>query len=110
MHAGSYQSLSWGASSIGGIVSAYFSGSLIEKYGTSFVFGVTAVFPLLVLASALLITEKAKAPVMVPEPVDAESNGASKESGGAEALKGEVVSQVWFDVGQSGTVHELFAL
>lgn len=38
-------------------MSAYFSGSLIEEYGVSFVFGVTAVFPLLVVAAALLITE-----------------------------------------------------
>ena len=60
--AGSYQSLSWGASSIGGIVSAYFSGQLIEQYGVSFVFAVTAVFPLLVLAAALLITEQRTAP------------------------------------------------
>ena len=58
MRAGSYQSLSWGAASIGGITSAYFSGSLIEQYGVSFVFGLTAFFPLLTLGSALLISEK----------------------------------------------------
>ena len=30
---GSIQSLCWGSSAVGGIVSAYFSGSLIETYG-----------------------------------------------------------------------------
>lgn len=56
--AGSYQSLSWGAAAVGGITSAYFSGSLIAQYGVSFVFGLTAFFPLLTLGSALLISEK----------------------------------------------------
>ena len=32
--AGSLQSLCWGSSATGGIVSAYFSGSLVETYGT----------------------------------------------------------------------------
>ena len=58
MHAGSYQSLSWGVSAIGGIMSAYFSGSLIQDYGVTFVFGLTAVFPLLTLGAALLIQEQ----------------------------------------------------
>jgi hypothetical protein len=56
--AGSYQSLSWGSAAIGGIVSSYFSGSLIETYGVSFVFGITAIFPLMVSLAALLIHEK----------------------------------------------------
>ena len=30
---GSLQSLCWGASAFGGIVSAYFSGSFVEAYG-----------------------------------------------------------------------------
>ena len=58
LHAGSYQSLSWGVSAIGGILSAYFSGSLIQDYGVTFVFGLTAVFPLLTLGAALLIEEQ----------------------------------------------------
>ncbi|KAL6763052.1 BT1 family-domain-containing protein [Haematococcus lacustris] len=56
--AGSLQSLCWGSAAVGGIVSAYFSGSLVETYGTRFVFGVTALFPLIVSCSALLINEK----------------------------------------------------
>ncbi|CAI5979638.1 unnamed protein product [Closterium sp. NIES-64] len=45
--AGSLQSLCWGSSAVGGIVSAYWSGSLVEMYGTRFVFAVTAVLPLI---------------------------------------------------------------
>jgi dipeptide/tripeptide permease len=56
--AGSYQSLSWGVSAIGGILSAYLSGFLIQKYGVSFVFGLTALFPLMTLGSALLLQEQ----------------------------------------------------
>lgn len=54
---GSLQSLCWGSVAIGGIASAYFSGSLIEEYGTRYVFGVTALFPLLIAGAALLVDE-----------------------------------------------------
>jgi len=56
--AGSLQSLCWASASVGGVLSAYFSGSLVGDYGTHFVFGVTALFPLIVSTSALLIDEK----------------------------------------------------
>lgn len=56
--AGTLQSLCWASSAVGGIVSAYFSGSLVQDYGTHAVFGFTAVFPLIVSASALLIDEQ----------------------------------------------------
>lgn len=55
--AGSLQSLCWGSSATGGIVSAYFSGYLVETYGTRFVFGVTAVLPLITSAVAGLVGE-----------------------------------------------------
>ncbi|WOL08913.1 folate-biopterin transporter 1, chloroplastic-like isoform X1 [Canna indica] len=54
---GSLQSLCWGSSAFGGIVSAYFSGSLVEAYGVRFVFGVTAFLPLMTSAVALLVKE-----------------------------------------------------
>ncbi|KAG2430376.1 hypothetical protein HYH02_013738 [Chlamydomonas schloesseri] len=56
--AGSLQSLCWASAAIGGITSAYFSGSFVQDYGCRFVFGLTAFFPLVVCASALLIEEK----------------------------------------------------
>ncbi|KAF7837306.1 folate-biopterin transporter 1, chloroplastic isoform X1 [Senna tora] len=55
---GSLQSLCWGSSSFGGIVSSYFSGSLVETYGVRFVFGVTALLPLITSAVAVLVKEQ----------------------------------------------------
>jgi folate/biopterin transporter len=56
--AGSLQSLSWGASAMGGLITAYFSGSLLQKFDTRTVFLITATFPLIVSAVAWLIVEK----------------------------------------------------
>eukprot|EP00850_Spirogloea_muscicola_P002563 SM000010S04201 [mRNA] locus=s10:280451:284029:+ [translate_table: standard] len=56
--AGSLQSLCWGSSAAGGIISAYFSGSLVETFGTRFVFGVTAILPLMTSAVAALVREE----------------------------------------------------
>ncbi|KAA8527621.1 hypothetical protein F0562_034984 [Nyssa sinensis] len=55
---GSLQSLCWGSSAFGGIVSSYFSGSLVDTYGVRFVFGVTALLPLLTSAVAVLVKER----------------------------------------------------
>ncbi|AEC08625.1 Folate-biopterin transporter 1 [Arabidopsis thaliana] len=55
---GSLQSLCWGSSAFGGIVSSYFSGSLVESYGVRFVFGVTALLPLITSAVAVLVNEQ----------------------------------------------------
>ncbi|KAH7651108.1 Folate-biopterin transporter protein [Dioscorea alata] len=46
---------------IGGIVSAYFSGSLVDAYGVRFVFGVTAFLPLMTSAVAVLVKDQAVA-------------------------------------------------
>ncbi|CAM0905473.1 unnamed protein product [Alopecurus aequalis] len=54
---GSLQSLCWGSSAFGGIVSAYLSGSLVHSYGVRFVFGVTAFLPLMTSAVAVLVNE-----------------------------------------------------
>ncbi|GAB4843360.1 hypothetical protein Ancab_013326 [Ancistrocladus abbreviatus] len=56
--AGSLQSLCWGSSAFGGIVSAYFSGSLVDAYGVRFVFGMTALLPLITSAVAVLVKEQ----------------------------------------------------
>lgn len=55
--AGSLQSLCWGASACGGIVSAYWSGALIESFGTRGIFLLTSGFPLLLCFAALLVVE-----------------------------------------------------
>ncbi|XAR57254.1 hypothetical protein NMG60_11025322 [Bertholletia excelsa] len=55
---GSLQSLCWGSSAFGGIVSSYFSGSLVDTYGVRFVFGVTALLPLITSSVAVLVKEQ----------------------------------------------------
>ncbi|KAL4200249.1 hypothetical protein AMTRI_Chr03g55450 [Amborella trichopoda] len=55
---GSLQSLCWGFSAFGGIVSAYFSGSLVDEYGVRFVFGITSFLPLMTSAVAVLVKEQ----------------------------------------------------
>jgi len=54
---GSLQSLCWGSSAFGGVLSAYFSGSLVDTYGVRFVFGVTALLPLMTSTVAVLVNE-----------------------------------------------------
>ncbi len=54
---GSLQSLCWGASALGGLLTAYFGGLLLEHFTTRTVFGITAAFPLLVSIAALWIVE-----------------------------------------------------
>ncbi len=55
--AGSLQSLCWGATALGGIITAYFSGQLLTHFSTATIFLITATFPLLVTAVAGLIEE-----------------------------------------------------
>ncbi|MDV2992627.1 MAG: Folate-biopterin transporter [Chroococcidiopsis sp. SAG 2025] len=55
--AGSLQSLCWGTSAFGGLITAYFSGWLLEHFTTRTVFLITATFPLIVSFIAWFITE-----------------------------------------------------
>ncbi|MDJ0800882.1 MAG: folate/biopterin family MFS transporter [Calothrix sp. MO_167.B12] len=55
--AGSLQSICWGASALGGLMTAYFSGLLLEHFTNRTVFWITASFPLLVSGVAWLIAE-----------------------------------------------------
>ncbi|MES1024313.1 folate/biopterin family MFS transporter [Gloeocapsa sp. BRSZ] len=54
---GSLQSLCWGASAFGGLITAYFSGLLLEHFSTRTIFLITASFPLIVSVVAWLISE-----------------------------------------------------
>ncbi len=55
--AGSLQALCWGASAVGGLVTAYLSGWLLTQFDTRTVFEITAFFPLIMSAVAWLIAE-----------------------------------------------------
>lgn len=56
-NAGSLQSLCWGTSSLGSLITAYFGGLLLQHFTTHTVFWITASFPLIVSAVAWLIAE-----------------------------------------------------
>ncbi|MDG2992374.1 folate/biopterin family MFS transporter [Candidatus Synechococcus calcipolaris G9] len=56
--AGTLQSLSWAATALGGILTAYFSGQLLEHFTTRTVFAITATFPLVVSGVAIAIAEE----------------------------------------------------
>jgi folate/biopterin transporter len=56
--AGGLQSLCWGSASLGALISAYFSGSLLETFSPQQVFGFTAFLPLIVAIFAFGIEEE----------------------------------------------------
>jgi hypothetical protein len=56
--AGGLQSLCWGSAALGGLLSAYFSGSLLTVMSVREVFGLTAILPLLVALIALSTEEE----------------------------------------------------
>jgi folate/biopterin transporter len=80
--AGTLQSLAWGASAVGGILTAYLGGLLLEQVSTRTVFAITATFPLIVSAVAVLIQET---------PVQAASSW--------QVMRGQV-SQLWGAISQ----------
>ncbi|CAE8584243.1 unnamed protein product, partial [Polarella glacialis] len=85
---GGLQSFSWGCRGVGAILSAYFSGALLETLGVRPIFTLTAVLPLLVVAAAVLIQE--------PQAAPAGPEGSAKQST-SDSLS-EVVrqaSQLW---------------
>lgn len=55
---GALQSLCWSSSAVGGLLSAYLSGSLLELFTARQIFGGTAILPLLTASLAGLIVEK----------------------------------------------------
>ena len=56
--AGTLQSLAWGSAAVGGVITAYLGGLLLEQVTTRTVFAITATFPLIVTGVALLISEE----------------------------------------------------
>lgn len=57
-NSGSLQALTWGTSAVGGLITAYLSGWLLQHFSNQTVFAITATFPLLVSAVAWLIIEQ----------------------------------------------------
>ncbi len=55
--AGTLQSLCWGTTAFGGLVTAYFSGLLLQHFSNRTVFWITASFPLIISVVAWMIAE-----------------------------------------------------
>ncbi|MEL6930288.1 MAG: folate/biopterin family MFS transporter [Cyanobacteria bacterium J06600_6] len=89
---GSLQSLSWGASALGGLLTAYFSGLLLQHLSNNQVFEIVATFPLIVSAVAWLITED-KIDKNNPETAIPPVKGQIKQLWGAVKQK-----QVWLPI------------
>ena len=89
---GSLQSLSWGASALGGLLTAYFSGLLLQHLSVNEVFEITASFPLIVSGVAWLIAEE-RISKDNPETQIAPVKGQIKQLWGALKQK-----QVWLPI------------
>ncbi|KAL6522652.1 hypothetical protein OROHE_016499 [Orobanche hederae] len=90
---GSLQSLCWGSSAFGGIVSSYFSGSLVGAYGVRFVFGLTALLPLITSAVAVLVKEQ-------PLSGSARGHNILLDSNGLSGSSKNSIMQLWDAVKQ----------
>ena len=55
--AGTLQSMAWGSTALGSILTAYWGGALLDVVGPKTVFGMTAILPLLVAMAAIAISE-----------------------------------------------------
>ena len=104
---GALQSLCWSCQALGGLTSAYFSGSLLQSMPPQQVFGLTAAFPLLVVAMALQLDEKRivaapASPALADGSTDATagSEAASGALGGFSTLVREQGSLLWQAVSQ----------
>ena len=74
-NSGDLQSYCWGASAIGGILSAYFSGSLLEHIPPRSVFLISSFFPLLVsIVSYFIIEQKVQTSQNINEFIDSINN------------------------------------
>ena len=90
---GSLQSLSWGSSALGGLLTAYFSGLLLQHLSNARVFEITATFPLIVSSVAWLIAEDK----IIPGDADSEQISPVKQQ--IEQLWGAVKQrQVWLPI------------
>ncbi|KAL6548385.1 hypothetical protein OROGR_008806 [Orobanche gracilis] len=90
---GSLQSLCWGSSAFGGILSSYFSGSLVGAYGVRFVFGLTALLPLITSAVAVLVKEQ-------PLSGSARGHNILSDSNGLSGSSKNSIMQLWDAVKQ----------
>ena len=92
--AGSLQSFSWIASSIGAIIAAYLSGYLLEHFGAKTVFEITAILPLLVGISAFAIADPPMSNIFI---VAADPHRPHSE-GGQPPAQPSPTSKLWMSL------------
>lgn len=88
--AGGLQSLCWGSAAVGGLLSAYFSGSLLEVMKPQDVFALTAILPFVVASIGILIDEK---PV-TSKSKDALATATGDDDGALDDIKKQI-SSLW---------------
>lgn len=99
--AGGLQSLCWGSAAIGALISAYFSGSLLETMSPRDVFRIASVLPLAVSAMSFLIQE---------EPVGRQkANNESMQNQNGEA-KGAEIAQAQTQIETAPVKEQILAL
>lgn len=91
--AGGLQSLCWGSAAIGGLLSAYFSGSLLEVMKPQEVFALTAILPFLVATIGLLIDEEPVGKIRAME-----SESSSADDGTLATTNSDVQDDPFVDV------------
>jgi len=94
--AGGLQSLCWGSAALGGLLSAYFSGSLLEVMGPREVFQITAILPLLVATIAFFVDEK---PVWEQKEVSVAADVEGVDATPVDGIK-EQASALWLAIKQ----------
>ena len=85
--AGTLQSLAWGSTALGSILTAYWGGALLDVVGPQTVFGVTSLLPLFVALSAIAIAEAPVGSNTNPEDID------TREPNATNGLK--QIKEVW---------------
>lgn len=87
--AGGLQSLCWGSASLGALLSAYYSGSLLEVMKPQGVFGLTAILPFIVAGISLLIDEQPATAAVVATNGDAAALTTSSTDGSKELVQAD---------------------
>ena len=83
--AGGLQSLCWGSAAIGGLLSAYFSGSLLEVMKPQDVFALTAILPFVVATIGFTIDEK---------PITKDSSALASTAGNDNSALDDIKKQI----------------
>ena len=94
--AGGLQSLCWGSAAMGALISAYFSGSLLESMSPREVFGIASVLPLLVSGISFLMQEEPVGVQKSSRTGDIQTiDESNAELGQTEAPVSEQISSLW---------------